>query len=99
MDKEVALRLLKDALGETEEYVPEFVSDRLLLKLSEECAELIQAICKSLNPASKQYGVATKVFEEAGHVKMFLEMLDALHGKGVTKSMKERIQRHKENPK
>lgn len=98
MDKEKALQVMRESLGEGD-YNPEEIPSTLLLKLGEECAELIQAINKSLNPMSGSFGKSEKILEESGHVLLFLKLLDSLYGKEVAKSMKARIQRHHENPK
>lgn len=80
-------------------YTEDTIGHPLLMKLAEECNELSQAILKSVNEGSGGYGKLEDVYAEAGHVMMFLEMLDALADGQPTIYRNRRIKRHIQSPK
>lgn len=82
-------------LGELEN----ILLDRITLKLGEESNELGQAIFKSINPSSSQFKSLKSIMEEAGHVMLFLQMLDTFTGGKITKERNKRIYRHLGSPK
>ena len=71
----------------------------VLLKLGEECSELSQAILKCVNPGSASHQRLSEVLAEAGHVRLFLELVEAFSGDEIIKARNERIERHLSNPK
>lgn len=71
----------------------------VLLKLGEECSELSQAILKCLNSGSGGHHKLSAVLEEAGHVRLFLEIVEAFTDGEITKARNARIERHLSSPK
>lgn len=72
---------------------------RVLMKLGEECAELSQAILKSMNPASGAFGNHHEVEVEAGHVMLFLEIANSFSNGVIRSQRTKRVLRHLDEPK
>ena len=77
----------------------EIIENRVMLKLGEECSELSQAILKAVNPGSGKYKDLGDVMAEAGHVMLFLNILNTLTDGKPTMYRNRRIKRHLDSPK
>ena len=94
-----AIKNLVGSKGPTLDFEDFDVPQALLLKLSEEAGELIQAISKGINPNSSQYLSQEAIIQEASDVYMYLVQLNKLVGGKIALKAGGRFLAAQENPK